>query len=204
LALATDYSLTQWRSGGDAIWAIQTNTTHDTIDAAQAGSIIDSQQSWMETTVRGPGTLSFWWKVSSQSGGDVFSFQTNGTTATSISGIVDWQQVNFSLAPGVTVLRWSFNEDASIHSGSNSAWLDQVSYTIPSFSLSSPHIDTSGNFSLTLNGTAGQQLVIQTSTNLTSWTDTSTNTLAGSTGTFTDYGVTKCAFQFYRAVFRNY
>ncbi|MEW6159493.1 MAG: Calx-beta domain-containing protein, partial [Verrucomicrobiota bacterium] len=52
-----------WRSGGQALWSVQTNTTHDSVSAGQSGLIGHNQQTWVETTVRGPGSLSFWWKV---------------------------------------------------------------------------------------------------------------------------------------------
>ena len=108
------------------LWGVETNITHDGISAVQSGPVINSQQTWLETTVRGPGALAFWWKVSSQANGDRFYFITNGVTVTNISGNIDWQQVNFSVAPGINVLRWNFVEDSSIHSGTNAAWLDQV------------------------------------------------------------------------------
>jgi hypothetical protein len=54
-----------WITGGDANWSGQTVTTHDGMDAAQSGIVADSQETWMQTTVTGPGTLSFWWKVDS-------------------------------------------------------------------------------------------------------------------------------------------
>jgi uncharacterized repeat protein (TIGR01451 family) len=203
LAQASDYSLSTWRSGGDALWSSQTNTAHDGLDAAQSGSIVDSQQTWMETTVRGPGTLSFWWKVSSQTNGDIFYFLTNNVAAASISGNVNWQQLNFNVAPGLTALRWSFIDDVGIHSGSNAAWLDQVSYTIPSFSLSSPMVDTNGHFFFTLNGTVGQQLVLQTSTNLILWTSLTTNSLTNIATVFLDGAVTNSPSKFYRALFFN-
>jgi uncharacterized repeat protein (TIGR01451 family) len=204
LSQATDYSLTSWRSGGDNIWGSETNTTHDGTDAAQSGSVIDSQQSWVETTVRGPGTLTYWWKVSSQSNGDKLYFLTNGVAVTNISGNINWQQVNFSVAQGLTFLRWSFIEDSSIHSGSNAAWLDQVAFSIPSFSLISPAAGTNGSFMFTVTGTTGQQLVLQSSTNLVQWISLSTNTLSGGSTNFTDTSATNWPYQFYRAVFQNY
>jgi uncharacterized repeat protein (TIGR01451 family) len=203
LSQATEYFLTPWRSGGDGLWGSVTNTTHDGIDAAKSGSIIDSQQSWMETTVRGPGTLAFWWKVSSQAAGDKFYFLTNNVAVTNISGNIDWQQLTFSVTPGLTFLRWNFVEDSSIHSGSNAAWLDQVSYTIPTFSFSPPTVDTNSSFLFTLNGTTGQQLILQTSTNLLQWSSISTNTVSGGVINYMDSSATNSVYRFYRAVFLN-
>lgn len=57
-----------WTTHGDAEWFAQTSTSHDGEAAAQSGDIGDSQSSHLETTVAGPGTLSFYWKVSSENG----------------------------------------------------------------------------------------------------------------------------------------
>jgi hypothetical protein len=203
ISQATEYFSTPWRSGGDALWSFETNITHDAIDAVQSGGIIDNQQSWVETTVRGPGTLSFWWQVSSQAGGDYLNFMTNGVTVTNISGSVSWQQVNFPVQPGLAVLRWNYVKDGSISAGSDAGWLDQVSYTVPPFSLSSPMITTNGSFVFTVNGTNGQQLILQSSTNLTQWTSISTNVIASGVINYTNSAATNFPSQFYRAVFLN-
>ena len=42
------------------------------MDAARSGSLLDGQVAWLQTTVTGPGTLSFWWNVSSEEGADPF------------------------------------------------------------------------------------------------------------------------------------
>lgn len=203
LSQATDYSLTAWRSGGNALWGVVTNITHDGIDAAQSGSVINNQETWMETTVRGPGTLSFWWKVSSQASGDRYYFLTNSVAVTNISGNLAWQQVNFSVAPGINVLRWDFVEDSSIHSGTNAAWLDQVSYSIPPFSFSSVTANTNGTIAFAVNGTNGQQLILQTSTNLVDWQPLVTNVISGGVINYTDSAATNFSSRFYRAVFQN-
>ena len=51
-------------TGGNSNWFIETTDTHDGVSAVQSGTIGDSQSTWIQTQVTGPGTLSFWWKVS--------------------------------------------------------------------------------------------------------------------------------------------
>jgi hypothetical protein len=199
LAKALNYLATPWLSGGDALWEMETNTTHNGTNAAQSGSIVDSQQTWIQTTVYGPGSLSFWWKVSSQAGGDYLNFLTNGVVMTNISGEVGWEQVVFAVPPGHNVLEWSYTKNGSISSGSDAGWLDQVVYTRTPFTLNSPGMNTSENFVFTLNGTVGQTLVLQSSTNLFEWMPLTTNVITGGGINFTDTSATNL-IEFYRAM----
>ena len=51
---------------GDVDWCGQTINSHDGSDSAQSGDIDDYENSGMETTVTGPMTMTFWWRVSSE------------------------------------------------------------------------------------------------------------------------------------------
>jgi hypothetical protein len=73
LAEALDTPGWAWATG-TIPWIGQTTVTHDGVDAGQSGAISHGEQSWMETTVAGPGTLTFWWRVSSESGYDYLEF----------------------------------------------------------------------------------------------------------------------------------
>ena len=117
-----------WTFGGDAPWAYQTNVTRDGLDAAASGILADSRESWMQTTVAGPGTLSFWWKVSSESGWDYLEFWIDGVLTNRISGEVDWQQQTFALASGAHALRWRYAKDDSAVAGGDCGWVDLVAW----------------------------------------------------------------------------
>jgi len=114
-------------SGGNALWFGQSATTHDGIDAAQSGDIGDSQQSWMTTEVTGPGDLSFWWKVSSESGWDFLRFYIDDIEQLSISGTdADWEQKHVTLSEGTHTLKWSYTKDDSVSRGEDCGWLDEI------------------------------------------------------------------------------
>lgn len=60
LGEALDNTELSWTTGGDANWFGQTDEHYyGSGDAAQSGDISDGQNSWLQTTVTGPGTLSF-------------------------------------------------------------------------------------------------------------------------------------------------
>jgi subtilisin-like proprotein convertase family protein len=83
----------------------------------------------MQTTVTGPGTLSFYWKVSSEANYDFLEFWVDGVLKSEISGEVNWQQKSFSLASGSHLLSWSYSKDRSVSAGSDAGWLDRVQLT---------------------------------------------------------------------------
>src|SRR5690606_12306965 len=99
-------------------------------DALQSGVTAHSGETWVQTTVTGPGTLTFWWKVSSESDYDWLEFSIDGTLQSGrISGNVDWTKKTYTLAAGAHTLRWRYSKDGSVVSGSDAAWLDEVVWT---------------------------------------------------------------------------
>jgi predicted outer membrane repeat protein len=114
---------------GNMPWIVQSSTTHDGFSALQSGAIGHSQSSVTEATVSGSGDLSFWWKVSSELGYDFLRFYIDGVEQGSVSGEVAWQQMSFNLVgSGIHRLKWTYVKDDSKTSGSDRAWLDQVTW----------------------------------------------------------------------------
>jgi hypothetical protein len=116
-----------WTDGGNRPWLYQTSVTHDGRDAAQSGRIGHGQSSSLQTLVIGPGTLSFWWKVSSEPR-DRLSLYLNDSLHTQISGIKSWRRVELPLPDGIQVLRWTYRKNRGLKGGQDRAWLDQVSF----------------------------------------------------------------------------
>lgn len=120
-----------WSIGGDALWFGQSGITHDSQDAARSGPIGNDQISWIETTFTGPGTLSFWWRVSSD---DNFSYdwlQLNVDNAyyDEIAGDSGWNSYEIVFGPGNHTVRWIYVKDSSDVDYLDAAFLDEVSFT---------------------------------------------------------------------------
>ncbi len=128
LATATDNSLV-WASYGNAPWASQATNTHDGVDAAKAGLITHLGSTTMATTVFGPGTLSFWWRVRSQEGADILEFYLDGDRDDYLTGTAGWLQVTRKLGPGAHLLEWNYGKDDTVSSSSDTGWVDQVAFT---------------------------------------------------------------------------
>lgn len=118
-----------WTSGGSAPWLYQTTTTHDGMDAAASGTIANSRDTYMHTSVVGPGTLSFWWKISSEPGYDFLEFLLNGTRNGAISGETNWHPRAYSLGAGTHTLRWRYYKSMNSSAGADRAWVDQIVWT---------------------------------------------------------------------------
>lgn len=114
--------------GGNSNWFSETTTTHDGVGAYQSGAISHSQSSWMETTVTGPGAISFWWKVSSESCCDPLTFAIDGVSQANIRGEVNWQSKAFAVPAGTHTLRWTYSTDSSVLTGSNTGWMDPIGF----------------------------------------------------------------------------
>ncbi len=135
-----------WQTGGSAPWFGQTRETHDGVSAAQSGSIGDSQESWIQTTVTGPRLLSFWWKVSSEPTYDWLEFYTNNVRIHyRITGEQGWEHVVLNLSEGSQTIRWRYVKDNGFSYAEDTAWLDEVSAMAPA-------TITFSNLSQTYNG----------------------------------------------------
>lgn len=125
-----------WTTGGDQNggkstgWISETGITHDGSDSAQSGFINDNQMTWIQTTVTGPGTISFWWKVSSEFDKDKLGFYVDAINQTSLSGLVDWNQFSCKIGNGVHTLTWAYVKDGSGFDGNDTAWLDNVKWVL--------------------------------------------------------------------------
>lgn len=149
---AVDAPALTFTTGGSANWGAQTSTTHDGVDAAANGYIGNSQESWLQTTVTGPGTLTWWWKVSSEGGWDWLEFYLDGVLQSGrISGEVDWEQQTQVIPAGTHTVKWRYQKDSGYASGADSGYLDEVVFALdgPVNTGSASNITETG---ATLNG----------------------------------------------------
>ena len=113
---------------GDADWVVDFETTHDGVDAVNSGAVNDNESSEFSITKQ-TNSVSFWYKVSSESGYDFFEFYINGSRSLEKTGEVGWTQfTNNSLSNTVHSFRWVYYKDGSRDAGSDKAWVDQVSF----------------------------------------------------------------------------
>ena len=133
IPVAIDNSSLTITTGGDAQWFGQSDYTYDGVDAARSGDIGDNQTSWMETTVTGPGTISFAYLISSEQRWDFFRFKVDGEDVMSDSGnnlpLRIWRTFDEVIPAGTHTLRWVYEKDVSVSVGEDAVFVDQVQWT---------------------------------------------------------------------------
>jgi hypothetical protein len=123
-------ALSPFINGGDTPWFSQSEMSHDGSAAARSGAIDHSQESFFETTVEGPGTLTFWWQVSSRSG-DYLRFYLDGELQTSRSGTSgDWTQQSYEITTqGDHTVKWAYEKNSYSVSGEDCGWVDEIAWS---------------------------------------------------------------------------
>ncbi len=128
LCEALDNCNLEFNSSGFNVWFAQTDISQDGVSAAQSGAIGNYEYTIIYTTITGPGTLSFWWKVSSEQIYDRLEFHINDVTQDAISGDIDWLQMQYDIPEGTHTLTWKYVKDGSISQGLDCGFVDQVVY----------------------------------------------------------------------------
>ena len=129
LATALDNSELEFSTSAKASWFGQTSKAKVGGSAAKSAAIGNSQDTWMQTVVTGPGTLAFDWLVSSEKDYDFLELAIDGTVQDKISGSSGWDAESCSILEGLHVVRWTYRKDWSTSSGDDAGYVDHVVWT---------------------------------------------------------------------------
>ena len=129
LAVALDNAALTWSTADTLPWLGEKSAlAFDATDDAVSGPITHGQASTLTTQVVGPGTLTFRWKVSSETSGDYLQLYFNTTLKQQISGNQAWALVTYPVPAGLQTLRWRYTKNGSVNGGSDAAWVDQIQW----------------------------------------------------------------------------
>lgn len=125
-----DFATFAWTFDGNANWFTTTAQTYSGNYASQSGDISDNQSSEMEVTFSGldADTISFWYKVSSESGWDYLHFYIDDVEQDKWAGEVDWTKAAFPTDSGTHTFRWAYIKDGSQSNGSDAGWVDLIDW----------------------------------------------------------------------------
>jgi hypothetical protein len=131
LSIGVDNTNLTWVTDTNYPWAVATDVTYDGVDSVASGNIhVANSSSWFQTPVNGPGTLSFWWKVSSDPDPTYghLDFLIDEVPQNQIQGPVDWNYQLYSIPSGAHSLQWQYVKIDQHYAGADQGWVDQVMY----------------------------------------------------------------------------
>lgn len=115
---------------GDANWLIDSTTGgSSSFKSLRSGSIGNSQKSCFAMSVYNSQStnISFDRMVSSESFYDPLRFYIDGVQQNSWSGTVAWGNVSFNTTSGLHEYKWCYTKDFMTSSGTDEAWVDNIS-----------------------------------------------------------------------------
>ena len=123
-----DFLQFDWAGSGNADWVIDNTVQYEGENSAKSGNISDGQSSSLSLgyEVIANDQISFFYKVSSESGYDKLKFYIDGSEMGSWSGEVDWSEASYDVTAGNHVFKWTYSKDGSVNGGADAAWVDFI------------------------------------------------------------------------------
>jgi len=117
-----------WVTGGGADWTVTQENPYEGMYCAKSGDINNNQNTWLELEyeVFSDDVISFWYKVSSESGWDFLRFYIDNNEQNSWSGEIGWTEAEFNVTAGMHTFKWEYDKDGSVSSGGDCAWIDFI------------------------------------------------------------------------------
>ncbi len=130
---SNNFSTFPWEHHGDASWTIISHEKHSGTYSAQAGTIDHDESTTLQVRLRCvSGDITFYHKVSSESGCDYLEFYLDGIREGRWSGTMDWEQVSFPVMTGTRTFEWTYSKDGSVSSDGDTAWIDDIVFPVGS------------------------------------------------------------------------
>jgi hypothetical protein len=122
-----DADCNTYSNTGNQLWEITSADSYVGTTSMKAPEALGNNQSCtIQTTVSGYSSLSFYWKVSSEANYDYLEFYIDGVRQDRIAGTVAWQQKSYTFSTGSHTVKWVYDKDVSVSSGSDCGWVDGV------------------------------------------------------------------------------
>lgn len=125
-----DFTKYEWMHGLMYPWQIVENEVYEGNFAAKSASINGNQSSELRIRmfVIQPGEISFYRKVSSESGYDYLRFYVDEMKLGEWSGNLDWELATAEIPEGEHLLKWVYIKDYSVNYGEDCAWIDYITF----------------------------------------------------------------------------
>ena len=140
--------LSNWNPPAAYPWAVSSEQPYEggyCLRSAQYMGHSQSSDMILNLTVATADSVSFYYRVSSETNYDKFHFLIDGEDMFNASGDVDWTRASFLLSAGSHVLTFRYQKDYSVSNGSDCAWIDNVVLPHQAHAATFVHIDTCSN-----------------------------------------------------------
>ena len=125
-----DFTAYEWIQELGRSWQIVEDVVYEGNFAAKSATISDSQISELKINmfVMMQDEISFYRKVSSESGYDFLKFYVDDMQLGQWSGEEDWELISAEIPEGQHTLKWVYSKDGSVSNGTDCAWIDYITF----------------------------------------------------------------------------
>ena len=135
----SDFSRFPWEHTTHTDWTVTSSEQHSGDYCAQAGAIGDSEDTTLQVTLDcDSGTITFYLKVSSESGYDYLTFCIDGVEKDKWSGEEYWTEASFPVISGSRTFEWTYSKDGSVSEYDDTAWIDDIVFPMAGNSVPQP------------------------------------------------------------------
>ena len=124
----TQFTLTGWSQGTYPWIVVDTTAYGGTRSARSTNNLSHGQTAELTLTknILQNDSISFYYRVSSESSYDKFHFLIDGVDKLTTSGEVSWTRAAFPVSAGTHTFKFTYAKDGSVNRGSDCAWIDNV------------------------------------------------------------------------------
>ena len=126
--LGGTFNLSGWTQGTYS-WIIDTTQPVSSGYCARSTDALTHNQTaelTIQRTLTVADSISFFYRVSSESNYDKFHFYIDQTEHITASGEVEWTRAAFAVQPGSHTFRFTYSKDGSVNRNSDCAWIDNI------------------------------------------------------------------------------
>lgn len=126
------YHAGSW-STGSFPWVFDTATTYNGGYSFRSTASLTHYQTAEATvthTFATADSISFHYKVSSETNYDKFHFLIDGADMLTVSGDVDWTRATYAVGAGSHTFKFTYEKDGSVNRGSDCAWVDDIVFPL--------------------------------------------------------------------------
>ncbi|MCL1827840.1 MAG: C25 family cysteine peptidase, partial [Candidatus Cloacimonetes bacterium] len=123
-----DFSDFGWVHGGHAEWIITDEEVYEGNYSMRSGAIGNYQTTSIELplSLTIPGTISFYYKVSSIPNVDKLQFRVDNVIRGDWHGLVDWTYFEYEIPAGDHILKWQYSKGQNGSLGEDCGWIDYI------------------------------------------------------------------------------